>query len=287
MLFTYWTWYRMLWLKGRFAGGKTSLSVKLAVDAIDRGYARYIVSNTRLFLGKHIDTISAVDVGDVVDSVILMDEAWRHLKTGKHKNIEQWMAYISKQNNYLLMPSVMKLTGEARQLSVQRIWNGPAYGVPLWIYSYALDTGDEIERGKYNWWSPHSIFGTYDHEVRESADFYVYDCDLSEDSEHGDNGEIESQSGGGGYSTRSGVEDQLCDNGQVVGAGGGVGTLHGLALVGDRSAGGGASDSSNGASSGAGTVGGSGLHASSGRIQWVVGAGGGGNGTGEGRSDSW
>lgn len=184
--------YRMLWLSGRFGGGKTSLAIYIALWLVGKGYARYIASNVPLLFGKEVERrdikalrrIGADGKPEVQHTVILLDEAWQQLGVRKGHNAEDWLAYTRKANNYLLMPSVLPLAKEVQQLKCSRTFNGSTFGVPLWYYWWRLGEGkgEDGDKGHFWWWNPSRVFSLYDHTGVPTDDYGIYDC-WSETSE--------------------------------------------------------------------------------------------------------
>lgn len=176
--------YRMVWLSGRFGGGKTSLAVAVAVWLCQRNYARYIASNIKLALGREVARVSASELRRVScegpvyrDTVILMDEAWTVLGKGVgRKTVVDWLAYMRKGNNFLIMPSVLPLVNEVTVLRAERVFNGLQLGVPVWLYRWHLgDYKRGGDRGWYVFHNPSSVFGLYDTLGIPSEEFTIYD----------------------------------------------------------------------------------------------------------------
>lgn len=177
--------YRMLWLAGRFGGGKTSLAIAVAQWLISKSYARYIASNIPLFFGREVERRSLSELRklasdgkpEVRDTVILLDEAWQQLGARKGHNAEAWLAFTRKANNYLLMPSVLPLAKEVQQLKCSRVLNGMVFGIPLWRYWWKLGEGkgEDGDKGHFNWWRPSAVFDLYDHTCVPIEEYIIYD----------------------------------------------------------------------------------------------------------------
>jgi len=181
MLLHYVTIFRHLWLAGRFGGGKTSLAVSLAFQLVQGGYARRIATNTPLRIeAKSVTVVDKSELGHLTDCVVLLDEAWLELGHGAAPaKVKEWFAYMRKNNQYLLMPSVLPLVRQASIFRVDRQFNGLVFGAPVWLYRWSLNTGDRKsnDSGRYLWWFPQRIFGSYDHEARPGQDYYIYNWD--------------------------------------------------------------------------------------------------------------
>lgn len=228
------TWlYRMVWICGRFGGGKTSLGIAIALWLCRRSYARYIASNIELTVGKQVACVSANELRRVScegpvyrDTVILMDEAWIQLGKGSgRKQVVDWLAYIRKGNNFLVMPSVMPLVAEVGILRVERIFNGMTVGIPGWLYRWNLgDKRKGGDTGVYWFNDPKSVFGLYDTIKIPSEDYRIYDTWQAKGSEEDsgfDSGFedssvlVDSLNGGGGGGDLGGELHSIYTSGKV------------------------------------------------------------------------
>lgn len=176
--------YRMVWIGGRFGGGKTSLAIAIAIWLCQRNYARFIASNIPLQVGREVGRVSATELRRITcegpvyrDTVILMDEAWIQLGKGAgRKQIVEWLSYMRKGNNFLVMPSVIPLVAEVATLRVERIFNGMVFGVPGWLYKWNLgDYRKGGDRGIYWFNNPQSVFPLYDTTGIPLDGFIIYE----------------------------------------------------------------------------------------------------------------
>lgn len=173
--------FRTLWLGGRFGGGKTALAVELAARFCRLGFADKIVSNTPLLLPL-VGECDERDVHDVTFAVLVLDESWRWLGRRSSNKLNDWLAYLRKRDQILLLPSVLPLAPELRVLQIRREWNCYPYGVPLWVYRWVLDDGTKLYRSKkgrdmmarWFWWRPDRVFKLYDHRQIERSNFGVF-----------------------------------------------------------------------------------------------------------------
>lgn len=181
--------FRWLWLAGQPGAGKTSLGIYLADRLISSGRARYVAINTPLIGFEPIAVVDrAADVTGRQHTVIILDEAWLYIGKGaQRKDINPWLAFIRKGNNYLIAPSVLPLSNDFRTFRCQRDFNGMAVGLPLWLYKWQLDTGIDKDRGWWIWWRPQQVFGLYDHEAMPSEEYYIYDF-MPDDEDMSDEG---------------------------------------------------------------------------------------------------
>ena len=167
---------RVIWLAGRMGGGKTALGVALAEWLIAKGLALRVVSNIPLGgFGPEVRRLSPEEVHYTTDAVILMDEAWMELGDGMSRNnSREWLANLRHRRQYLLLPSVLDLMKACQQFTVERVWNGPSFGLPLWVYEWQLGKGRRMEQGRYFWWHPQRVFKLYDH-LGEPGDWRLYE----------------------------------------------------------------------------------------------------------------
>ena len=89
--------FRILWIKGRFGGGKTSLAAILSARLLADRMVDTVVSNLELTFG------SAATV-PLKRACILLDESWIYLDT--RQSVVDYAAFVRKLDHYLLLPSV-------------------------------------------------------------------------------------------------------------------------------------------------------------------------------------
>lgn len=175
--------FRCVWLAGRPGSGKTALSVKLALGLVSDGWARRIVSNIALvgvgrLLGR-VDTMEQARAYE--DSVLILDEAWQYLGRGVSvKEVRAWFAQIRHFNQFLILPSVLALTDQAKSFEVRRTLNLVSIGIPLWVYAWKIHSGSLKDQGRFFWIRPQSVFGLYNHLGTTIEGFYVYSFDESD-----------------------------------------------------------------------------------------------------------
>jgi len=131
--------HRVVWLSGRFGGGKTSLAVWIAAWLVRNRYAARLVSN--------IPIVGRVDPPPVPinDSVILLDESWMYVDSWS--DVKAYAAFLRKANLYLLLPSVWPPHSRLRILECHRVFNGVAIGLPFWVYRWSLGMASISEKG--------------------------------------------------------------------------------------------------------------------------------------------
>lgn len=169
--------FRTCLLGGRYGGGKTALAVHMAIELVRQRHAISICSNLPLNLGVEGEPVSRAEVQESRDSVIILDESWLELGKGvDSKKLRSWLAYLRKHNQYVLLPSVMELTSQVSQFSVERRYNLLQLGLPVWVYQWKLTTGRHTqkngENGWFYWMRPTRIFGAYDHIWKPDDEHY-------------------------------------------------------------------------------------------------------------------
>lgn len=185
MLMDMLTIYRLIWLAGRPRGGKTSLSIAMALWLVSNQHADKICTNTPLNIGTLESTITLGEAQQLRDVVTIIDEAWEQL--GKSSNVKQrdaWLAYLGKNNQYLILPSARDLHHSISDFVIERTMNWLPFGIPLWEYTFNIQKSKVVRakngrRGKpdvakYQWWFPQRVFPYYDHLYKPKEIYYVY-----------------------------------------------------------------------------------------------------------------
>lgn len=153
--------YRVLFVDGRYGGGKTSLGFKLAEELCRKFGFRYILSNVECVWNTPLDEVVLRD-GRYIDAVFVLDEGGMYLETSAVAR--QWLAYLRKLNIVLIVPSVIPPSSIMQRLTVQRLLNMYVFGVPVWYYGLYLRSGRNKSDDKFGWLHPSEIFGIYDTE---------------------------------------------------------------------------------------------------------------------------
>jgi hypothetical protein len=173
--------FRWLWIAGRPGGGKTSLSIYLADLLIKGNYANKIAINTPLIGYEPMLVVeSPRDVVGFENCVIILDEAWLYIGQGaSRKDVNPWLGFIRKGNNYLIAPSVLPLTKDFNVFRVSRRFNWMQLGAPVWQYQWNLDSPTDKDKGRWFWWNPAQVFGLYDHKAKPDECYYIYDFSVT------------------------------------------------------------------------------------------------------------
>lgn len=151
--------YRIVWLSGRFGGGKTLLGFLLAYQMMNRYGLRYLFSNCLSVWNDDPKTMKLRE-GRKCDAVLVLDEAGEFMETPS--DVKAWVSFFRKTNLVLLLPSVRPPHHSVRFLTVQRILNLKVIGLPVWVYRWDLDSGANSDYGYFTLLFPERIFGVYD-----------------------------------------------------------------------------------------------------------------------------
>jgi hypothetical protein len=165
---------KVLWLAGRFGGGKTLLSFALGLWLQKQGYTRHIYSNIPSQVADPVPVPEPPGFALHSDpetgkpkayASVIFDEAWILLDAREwNKNVARSIgAFLRKYDIFLLLPSVFSIDKRFRNFYVQRVLNCYAFGLPCYVYKWGLKMGFVDETGFFGLWRPSDYFGTYDH----------------------------------------------------------------------------------------------------------------------------
>jgi hypothetical protein len=144
--------YRILWLHGRFGGGKTSLAAILAARLMAEGYTDKTWSNIPM-------TFATTPAPPYNHVGIVLDEAWLYLET--RNDVKDYAAFVRKFEHFLFLPGIFPVHARLSFFRVCRVFNGYTLGFPFWWYTWHIKSGDVKESGHFGIWNPKSIFGHY------------------------------------------------------------------------------------------------------------------------------
>lgn len=152
--------YKMLWLKGRFGGGKSLLAYACAEWLLAKQDFRFLVSNIPSVWGDKANDVfpSGLRVmGDEVklDAVFILDEAGLFMRFAHQA--DKFLAFLRKFNVVILAPSVLPVSMLLRTFTVKREYDFSWLGVPAYVYRYKI----EQETGLFTLWRPSTLFGIY------------------------------------------------------------------------------------------------------------------------------
>jgi hypothetical protein len=151
--------YRVVYVAGRYGSGKTALAVRLAYELLESGFATRCVANFPVVFADDWEQLNIEDPY-ASNTVVILDEGGLFLET--RGDTKELLAFLRKMNITLIIPSVHPPANRIRAVTIQRLINLQALGLPAWLYSVYLASGHIKEESKFLWWRPSEIFGTYD-----------------------------------------------------------------------------------------------------------------------------
>lgn len=148
--------YRLIWISGRFGGGKTSLAFEIARNYAEDGYK--IVTNSKSIWAENIQD-HGIDENGHLNSVVILDEGGIVFK--RNTQAEQIAAYANKMDIIFLIPSFWPPARKFRVLELQPIWNLTGIGIPYIQYQWRVSVGGFKDEGSFGWLFPQNIYGVY------------------------------------------------------------------------------------------------------------------------------
>jgi len=148
--------YRMVWVSGRFSGGKTSLAFEVARNFGDMGYR--IITNTKSVWADRPDEC-LLDKDGHLKAIVILDEGGTEFKT--NSQVEQISAYSAKMDIIFLVPSFFPPARKFQVLEIQPVWNLKPIGIPYIHYRWSVAVGNFKDQGSFGWFFPQSIWGIY------------------------------------------------------------------------------------------------------------------------------
>lgn len=170
--------FRIAVLGGRYGSGKTLLATKMAFDLASQGAIKRIAANYPLAL-ENETTVTLPEkktVLEIENAAIIYDEAWKYLGLDKSPSqIKNYLAYVRKNNTYLILPTVQDLSRLVRGVYIERIFNAGILGLPFWLYF--CEIGQKRKSQFYYWLGrPSQYFGTYDTTYKpDETTFFIYE----------------------------------------------------------------------------------------------------------------
>lgn len=150
--------YRLVWICGRFSGGKTSLAYKLSETYLKQGY-RLLSNNKSIWADNHNEVSLLNDGSNFLHAVNIYDEGGLYFKDSRQ--IEQVCSYAAKMDNIFMIPSFWPPTRAAQVVMVQPLYNLKKIGLPLIVYEWKVNMKGFRDEGKFYWLFPQEIFGIY------------------------------------------------------------------------------------------------------------------------------
>lgn len=150
------TAYRLVWISGRFGGGKTSLAFLLSRYYLERGYR--LVTNVHTVWADSLDSVYLRD--GKLRAVLLLDEGGLWLSSEHAKALA---AYSAKLDLVFLVPSFFPPPAAFRVVRVSVLWTLRHIGVPLTVYRWTVSSGASSDSGRFVWLLPEwdGVYGVY------------------------------------------------------------------------------------------------------------------------------
>jgi hypothetical protein len=152
--------YRLLWISGRFGGGKTSFAYALAEEYLKQGY-RLVSNNRSVWADNPSDVCLDPETGHL-KAVIILDEGGLEFKA--KSQIEQIAAYAAKMDCIYIIPSFWPPVRAAQVLTAQPLFSLQSAGLPVIVYRWRVKLGSFSDNGIFLWTWPNSIYGIYSRE---------------------------------------------------------------------------------------------------------------------------
>lgn len=151
--------YRVIWIDGRYGGGKTSLAHMLAYELLKSGKYKYLVSNVNSVWRDKREDIKP-DADKRLNCVVILDEGG--LFIDDPRKAQRFKTALRKLNVVVITPSVEPPSSRMKFITVQRELSFEFVGLPAYLYRWSLKKGMVTEKGRFAWWKPAGIFGIYD-----------------------------------------------------------------------------------------------------------------------------
>lgn len=151
--------YRVLWLRGRQGGGKTSHAFRLAYELLERGLVKYVTSNIPNVWNTHAKEWELTK-DYTLDVCVILDEGGKLISGVKDAN--SYLFGLRKLNAYIIIPSFLKPSSRVCFLDTQRVSNLQKWtGLPAWFYRWSLFDNEQRYKGSYLWYGVKEIYGIY------------------------------------------------------------------------------------------------------------------------------
>jgi hypothetical protein len=150
--------YRLLWISGKFGGGKTSLAFYMAGKTwLSRGYR--LITNSRCVWADKFEDINFLDEFGHLKAVVVLDEGGLEFKASKQ--VEEIAAYARKMDCIYIIPSFWPPVKAAQVVTCQPVFGFASIGFPLTVYKWKVELGGFKDGGTFYWYNPSEIWGVY------------------------------------------------------------------------------------------------------------------------------
>lgn len=151
--------FRVIYIAGRYGGGKTALAFRTAEELLEKGFCKYLVSNVPNVWQSQVDNIESDEFG-CLNTVIILDEGGLFLED--RQSAKEFMVALRKLNVVILIPSVWPPSSKLKMVRTQRTLNGQVFGLNAWAIECSLNYLSQKEKFTFYWQNPSEIFGVYD-----------------------------------------------------------------------------------------------------------------------------
>lgn len=148
--------YRLVWISGRFGGGKTSLAFYLSKYWLDKGYR--LVTNGASVWSDELDNVR-LDSENKLHCVFLLDEGGLDFKA--NRQIEAIASYARKMDCIYLIPSYSEPCRPARVVTIQAVFTLQSIGLPIIFYKWRVLLAEQKTGGMFAWMFPSEVYGVY------------------------------------------------------------------------------------------------------------------------------
>lgn len=147
--------YRIIYIRGRFGGGKTSIAVRLYAELAKSDNYR-LISNTNCIWRDRTEDVTLGD-DNMLHSVVILDEGGLYFED--EALLKKFMAYCAKMDIIVLIPSFWPPANKAQVVTVQPLFSVGT--LPIKVYQWTVRIGSWKESGKFLWVNPEEIYGVY------------------------------------------------------------------------------------------------------------------------------
>jgi hypothetical protein len=148
--------YRLLWLTGRYSGGKTSFAYRLAREFLEKGYR--LVSNNRNVWSDNFQDVKICDDG-MLHCVYIIDEGGEYFE--ENRQIKTMCRNAAKMDCIYLIPSFFPPARAAQVIICQPMFHFKQIGLPLYVYRWKVRHGAFSDMGIFFWLYPQEVYGIY------------------------------------------------------------------------------------------------------------------------------
>ena len=149
--------YRLLWIAGKFGGGKTSLAYYMSEPWLKKGYR--LITNGKCIWADSLEDMQFVDEWGHLKAVIVLDEGGLEFKASAQ--VETIAAYAAKMDCIYILPSFWPPVRRAQVVTCQPLFSFHTIGIPLIVYRWDVQLKGFKDGGSFYWWKPQEIYGVY------------------------------------------------------------------------------------------------------------------------------